>query len=218
MAKDSLAQQLDEFRDAVANNMPAEMQHKLQGAIDKLIASKIHEQALSEGDTFPDFALSNATGKTIKRDSLLAEGPLIVNFYRGSWCPYCNFELQAYQQLLPQITAAGGQLVAVSPQLPDHSLDTAEKNQLQFEVLSDHNNVLADQLGIRFDFDESLRDLYQQMQIDLGALHGVSEWQLPVPATYVVDKNSKIVFADINADYTYRTEPSEALEALIKTE
>lgn len=210
----SLEKTLNEFRANVAENMPADMLEMLQAAIDKLVANKIASNALTLGQKFPHFDLPNAAGKSVSLTNLLAKGPIIVNFYRGSWCPYCNFELQAFQKLLPEIHAIGGELVAISPQLPDNSLDTIEKNKLLFPVLSDTNNLLADQLGIRFDFDPQLKSLYEQLKIDLGALHGSNEWQLPVPATYVVNCNSTIALASIEADYTTRLEPAKALLAL----
>jgi peroxiredoxin len=190
------------------------MLNALQAYIDKLAATEIANNALKAGSDFPDFELVNATYEMVSLKSLLKKSPLIINFYRGSWCPYCNFELQAYQQLLPEIKAAGGQLVAISPQQVDNSLDTVEKNNLQFEVLSDHNNVLADKLGIRFDFDSALKPIYEQLNLDLGKMHGVEDWQLPIPATYVVDQRGSIVLASVNADYTSRLEPEEAIAAL----
>ena len=210
---DSLEQTLAQFREQVADNMPADMLATLQGAIDRLAATQIADKALSVGDSFPAFSLPDANGLQTESASLLAKGPLIVNFYRGSWCPYCNFELQAFQSILPEIHATGGQLIAVSPQLPDLSLSTVEKNALEFTVLSDTNNSLAAQLGIRFDFDPELKSLYEQMQIDLGVFHGSDDWQLPVPATYVIDRNATIVLADIDANYTRRLEPEVALAA-----
>lgn len=210
----SLEKTLSDFQASVAENMPEDMLNALQGAIDKLAATEIANNALKAGSDFPDFELVNATYEMISLKSLLKKSPLIINFYRGSWCPYCNFELQAYQQLLPEIKAAGGQLVAISPQQVDNSLDTVEKNNLQFEVLSDHNNILADKLGIRFDFDSALKPIYEQLNLDLGKMHGVEDWQLPMPATYVVDQHGIIVLASVNADYTSRLEPEEALAAL----
>ena len=210
----TLEQTLAEFRESVTTNMPKEALATLNAAIDRLVSSGIAEQALKEGDTFPSFTLNNAGGEPVHSADLLARGPVIVTFYRGGWCPYCNLELRAYQQLLPQIEAAGGQLVAVSPELPDESLSVQEKNDLAFDVLSDSGNQLARQLGLVFTFDEQLRALYDQFQIDLSVKNGDDSWSLPMPATYVVDRQSRIALADVSADYTRRLEPARALSAL----
>ena len=158
--------------------------------------------------------LTNPSGAEVRIRDLLAKGPLIVTFYRGSWCPYCNLELRAYQDILSEIETAGAQLVAVTPQKPDESLSTIEKNELKFAVLTDNGNALARALGITFELSGDLRALYERFGLDLPAQSPGAGWSLPIPATYVADRDGKIVLAHVERDYTTRLEPAVALAAL----
>lgn len=169
---------------------------------------------LGVGDAAPKFALLNATGHTVELDTLLQQGPVIVAFYRGAWCPYCNTELHDLAEALPEIQKLGAQLVAISPQTPDHSLSTVEKNDLPFEVLSDSGNKLADQFGIVFILDHETREKYKGYGVDLAEYNGDDTWQLPHPATYIIDQQGTIRFAFVNTDYKIRAQPSEILAAL----
>jgi peroxiredoxin len=209
----SLAFQLQGVTAHVKSQAPAEVVATMEAATALLAASGQLNKALKAGDRFPAFSLPNATGQSVSSDALLTQGHLVVSFYRGTWCPYCNLELAALQAQLPQFKAAGAQLIAVSPQTPDHSMTMAEKNALQYPVLSDAGNVLARQLGIVFTLPESLRPIYQAFGIDLQAHNGDASFELPVPATYVVGSDGVIVRAWINADYRERVEPSEVLAA-----
>lgn len=170
--------------------------------------------ARKAGDVFPAVALTNQTGGTTDLAQLLANGPLVVTFYRGGWCPYCNLELRAYQNALPEITALGARLVAISPETPDNTLSTADKNALAFDVLSDTQGRLADALGIRFELSPAIKALYQKFGHDLPARNGDDKWSLPMPATYVVAKGGRIALAHVEPDYRKRMEPSRALDAL----
>jgi len=174
----------------------------------------IGKSAHGVGDTLPDATLTDATGKSVTLSSLLANGPLIINFYRGGWCPYCNLELKAYQDLLPEITAAGATLVAISPEKPDNSLSTAEKNALTFPVLSDTGNAFAKSLGLVFELTGDLKSLYEGFGLDLPNANAESGWTLPIPAVYAISADGKILFADVDLDYRRRAEPSQALAAL----
>jgi peroxiredoxin len=149
--------------------------------------------------------------------TLLKQGPVIVNFYRGGWCPYCNLELKAFQDALPEIKAAGASLVAISPEKPDDTLSTAEKSALAFPVLSDVGQKVGRAFGIVYDFTDELRGAYQGLGRDIPALNGTpGEWALPVPATYVVDRDGTIIYAYANADYRDRSEPRDVLAGLAK--
>lgn len=170
--------------------------------------------ARKAGAAFPGGALINQTGGLTDLGALIAEGPLVVTFYRGGWCPYCNLELRAYQALLPDFGALGARLVAISPETPDNTLSTAEKNALAFDVLSDANGRLADELGIRFELSEAVRALYQKFGHDLPARNGDDKWSLPMPATYVVAKGGRIALANVDPDYRNRLDPMLALAAL----
>ncbi|GCE07791.1 peroxiredoxin-like family protein [Dictyobacter aurantiacus] len=179
-----------------------------------LVQSGIAEHAKQRGEAAPNFALPNARGTILKLSDLLSRGPVVLTFYRGAWCPYCNLTLRAYQKHLPEIQQRGATLVAISPQTPDHSLATAEKWQLEFEVLSDESNQVARAYGLVFRMSEELRTLYQRFDNDLEAYNGDSSWELPMPGTFVIAQDGTIQLAFVDADYTHRLEPAEILDAL----
>jgi len=139
---------------------------------------------------------------------MLAAGPMVVTFYRGGWCPYCNTQLQAYQQMLPELRQAGAQLVAISPQSPDASLSTAEKNKLEFPVLSDTTSAAAKAFGIAFTPPPSVAAMYRPL---LEKSNAPGNDQLPMAATYVIDSSGRITYASVSADYRQRAEPAEVL-------
>lgn len=172
------------------------------------------KEALKAGDRFPAVSLPDQLGRPVDLAELAAHGPLLVTFYRGGWCPYCNLELRAYQKLLPDITRLGGQLIAVTPETPDNALTTAEKNDLAFTVLSDGQGRLADALGIRFELSEAVKAYFVKAGHDLPARNGDDRWSLPMPATYVIEKGRRIALASVDPDYRRRLEPTEAIAAL----
>jgi len=186
----------------------------MQDATADLEARNLADEALREGDTAPTFALPNAVGDTIRLTDTLAEGPVVLSFYRGGWCPYCNLELSALQAHLPEIEALGAQLIAVSPQTPDASLSTAEKHELGFEVLSDAGNEVARRFGLIFQLPKSLREVYDGFGIDLPATNGNASYELPMPATYVLETDGTIRYAFVNPDYTKRADPDAILDAV----
>ena len=142
---------------------------------------------------------------------------MIVTFYRGGWCPFCNLELRAYQQMLPDIATAGASLVAISPEKPDETLSTAQKNALTFEVLSDVGQKVGRAFGLVYEFTEELKRAYQGFNLDIPARNGApDEWALPVSATYIIDRNGSIVYAYTDADYRDRADPREVLTVLTK--
>lgn len=210
----SLQTLLEETRAGASKRIPEEALAVMRAADEELVANGVGQNALKVGDTLPDAEFTSATGKTVKMSSLLGKGPLIINFYRGGWCPYCNFELKAYQDLLGDITALGAQLVAVTPEKPDNSLSTTEKNALTFPVLTDNENAFAKALGIAFELPKPLQELYGKFGMDLPGLNAGSGWSLPIPATFVVDGDGRIVLADVDLNYTRRLEPTDALAAL----
>ncbi len=183
-------------------------------ATEDLVKSGIADRSLKVGDRVSEFTLTNAVGKEITLRSLLAEGPVVISFYRGQWCPYCNLELRALQKALPEIIANGASLVAISPQTPDNSLSTAEKNELTFEVLSDVGNKVAREFGLVFTLPEELRPIYEGFGVDLLAHNGDKTFELPLPATYVVAADGKVISAFVDPDYTKRLEPEEIVAAL----
>ena len=170
--------------------------------------------ALGVGDTAPDFKLPIASGGTVRLSEMLASGPVVLTFYRGSWCPYCNTELRALQTALPDIEAARARMVAVSPQTPDSSMTIVERQALTFPVLSDAGNRVAREFGLVFRVDVGVRDKYRAAGIDLAMSNGDASWELPVPATYVVAPDRTITYAFVEADYTRRAAPEDVVAAL----
>jgi len=209
----SLDEQLSRTR-ATAGNLPPEKRKIMEAAADKLRASRLTEKALNVGKTMPAFALPNAQGKTVRLDDLLKQGPVIVSFYRGSWCPYCNAQLNSYQEHIAEFRQLGANLVAITPEKPDLTSVTSERKKLDFEILTDQDNTFAKKLGLVYGVTGELQALYKQWGIDLEKSQGNQEWQLPVPATYVVAKSGKIVYAFVNIDYTQRANPQDILQAL----
>ncbi|MDT0630563.1 peroxiredoxin-like family protein [Rubrivirga sp. S365] len=171
-------------------------------------------RALGVGDQAPDFVLPNAMGQDVRLSELLDRGPVVLTFYRGAWCPYCNNQLRDYQDVLGEIEAAGATLVAVSPQAPDGSMTMAERNGLAFPVLSDVGNEVSRQYGLVFTVDDATRERYRAVGVDLAAVNGTDAWELPVPATYVVEPDGTIRAAFVEADYTQRASARQVLDAL----
>jgi peroxiredoxin len=211
---ESLAPQLEAFKTAWTARAGAEIAGLVAADNRRLIDSGIVEAARKEGAAFPALVLQDQLGRAVDLGARFAAGPVVLVFYRGGWCPYCNLELRAYQQALPRIVAEGATLIAVSPETPDHTLDTAQKNELAFDVLSDTDGKLAAALGIRFELSAPIKALYEKFGHDLPRHNGDGKWTLPMPATYVVGKGGEIAFAHIDADYRSRAEPSAVVGAL----
>ena len=197
-----------------ANADPEKLQAYVEG-IRSVAESGIVEQAKSVGDTAPDFALNNATGQTVILSEELKKGPVVLTWYRGGWCPYCNIQLAAYQQILPQIEELGAQLIALSPELPDKSLSTSEKNGLRFQVLTDLNHEIARDYGLVFELTDEVATYYSDF-FSMRDFNGedANAKELPLAATYVIDQNGTIQWSFLDADYTKRAEPRDIIDAL----
>ena len=200
-------------RAAVARQKRApEIQAIMDRAESDLRRSGILDRALREGQSIPAFELPDAAGNSLSSDDLLRRGPLIISFYRGGWCAYCNLELRALQRYLPQFKALGAELVAISPELPANSSSSAEQQQLEFEVLSDVGNRVAHAFGLVFVLDEALRPLYDRHEIPIR--NGDESFELPLPASYVVDTDGTVLAAFVDPDYQLRMDPEAILEVL----
>ncbi len=196
-------------------NVPRSIVDTMHRATDELIASGAANSALKVGDKAPSFTLKDPDGALVSSADLLAQGPLVLSFYRGVWCPYCNMELQALQEALPQIEQAGAKLVVISPQTPANSRRSQRDNQLSFPILSDTHNDIAAAFGIRYKMPDYLIDLYKSVfNNDLAVVNHDPSWTLPMPARYVIAQDGTIVYAEVNPDYTRRPDPEELLPAL----
>ncbi|MBX9697805.1 MAG: AhpC/TSA family protein [Acetobacteraceae bacterium] len=195
-------------------NVPRSVIDIMHRATAELRASGLAAQALRVGQVAPAFTLDDPNGVAVSSASLLAEGPLVVSFYRGVWCPYCNMELQALQEALPAIRAAGARLVAISPQNAANSRKSVRQNALDFPILADPGNATAAAFGLRFALPDYLVALYQSLKNDLPGFNGDDSWTLPMPARFVIGQDGVVRYANVEPDYTQRPEPSELLPAL----
>lgn len=184
-----------------------------QDGIDDVVRQGAVEAAKNVGDTAPAFELPNAVGETVSLASLRADGPVVLVWYRGGWCPYCNLTLRAFQEALPRISGLGATLVAVSPERPDNALSTKEKNELAFEVLTDAGNGVAREYGVVFDLTDGVHENYNA-NFKLDEWNGQDSGELPLAATYVIDREGVIRWAFLDADYRARAEPADVLAAL----
>lgn len=212
-ASPSLQKQLDELKAKFAAATPADRQQVFADAMKQVATSGVMESALKVGAPAPDFTATDAKGETLHLADLLKNGPVVMTWYRGGWCPYCNIQLRSMQQALPEIAGAGATLVALTPEKPDSSLTTAEKNQLTFAVVSDTQLKIAHQYGVAYKLPESLREMFKG-RLELPEINGDDSWELPLAATYVIGTDGKVAYAFVDADYTRRAEPADIIEAI----
>ena len=209
-----LADDIKAFQDAFIPDIPKETLDTLMSELHGLIAAGIAEKAIKQNAVFPAFTLANSNNEERSLDAFLSDGPLVISFYRGAWCPYCNLEINALQKRLPEITALGAQLIAISPQTPDKSHDQITNSKLGFEVLSDIGNVLAKECGLVFTLPEPLRPIYAAWQLDIPGHNGDDSFELPMPATFIIDTGGQVRYAFVDMDYTQRLEPDIIIEQL----
>ncbi|MGC1304118.1 MAG: peroxiredoxin-like family protein [Caulobacteraceae bacterium] len=200
---------------AAPHFLPREAAATMQRSVDELTARGLPERALKAGDLAPAFTLADTNGFQLSSASLLERGPLVVMFYRGVWCPYCSLELQALQDLLPQVQQRGATLVAISPQMAGSSLKAKDQNHLTFPVLLDPGNRTADAFGIRWRQQDYLIDLYKTVfETDLAEVNGDDSWTLPMPSRFVIGRDNRLRHAAVSIDHTRRPDPEELLAAL----
>lgn len=215
----SLQDKLDAFRDDFeGGRLPFKPTQEQLAIIHRgtqaLIESGQADRALKAGDVAPEFELEDADGNTVRSRDLLADGPLVVSFYRGVWCPYCNIDLKALEEARGEFEARGAQLVAISPQTPSNSRKSKRDNGLGFAILSDKRSEVAEAFGIKFKLSDELAELYKGFGNDLPNINDNPDWVLPMPARYVIGTDGVIAYAEINPDYSRRPDPSELLPVL----
>lgn len=210
----SLSEQTQELVNNFINGLDEHDKAAIMGGFETIRNTPYGVDALRVGDQAKDFRLPNASGGEQTLAVLLKEGPLVISFYRGGWCPYCNLEFKALSDALPKINQLGAKLIGISPELPDNSMSTKEKHQLPFDVLSDVGNKVAREYGIVMDVPPSMVPLYIKWGLNVPRTNGDESWELPIPATYVIDEDGKVTFAFVNKNYTERCEPAEIIKAL----
>jgi len=194
--------------------VPRSVIDTMHRATDELIASGAATQTLKAGNTAPSFVLNDPDGRPVSSAGLLAQGPLVISFYRGIWCPYCNMELQALQEALPAVRQMSANLVAISPQSAVNGRKSRRTNGLDFPILSDPGNETAAAFGLRFALPDYLIKLYKSLKNDLPGFNGDTSWTLPMPGRFVISRDGVIRYAEVNPDYTHRPEPEDVLLAL----
>lgn len=210
----SLAQQLEELTRKLHALVPAERLFVVERSIEQLQASGIGEHALKRGASAPAFELSDGDGMLWRSENLLRSGPLVIVFYRGRWCAYCNTQLAALQEIHAQVAAGGASLVAISPQTQKHSYMTRDMHKVRFPVLSDPGNQLASKFGLVWRLSPELQQMYEAIMTKLPGYNGDQSWELPLPAVYIVQPDGKISYARVDVDWRQRPEPEEILNQL----
>jgi peroxiredoxin len=210
----ALKDEIDAYNAAKQEKVPGEILATMAQATEELKRSGIEDRALKTGDTMPDFELPNQHGERRRLSDYLGKSPVVLNIYRGGWCPYCNMEMKALHDALPEIESRGARLVGLAPETPDKAMSTAERHGIAIDILSDAGNKVAEQLGLVFELPQALRPLCEKFGTDLIAYNGDDSFKLPVPATYIIGQDGVILYDFVNADYTVRLEPSEIVAKL----
>jgi peroxiredoxin len=207
----SLSQQLADLTSKLRALVPADRLTTIDRAVEQLKASGVESHALKSGDKAPDFELTDGDGMTWRSQDLLRSGPLVVVFYRGRWCAYCNTQLAALQQVHEQIARAGASLVAISPQTQKHTYLTRDMHQVRFPLLSDPGNEAARKFGLVYRVPHDLQRMYESIMTKLPGYNGDQSWELPLAASYIIAPKGIISFAQVNVDWRERPEPEALL-------
>ncbi len=210
-----LSEQLAEKKADSKKRIPAEIQKIMSSSTNALKERSLGAKAVQNGSTLPNFTLPDVHGKKVSLNDFDSDF-LIVSFYRGGWCPYCNMELKALQDVRTKLKSLNTELIAISPETPDNSLSTSEKNELFFSVLSDMDNVYARSLGLVFKMPKDLQAVYDKFGIKVAKHNGNEDYELPMPATYIVNTEREIIYSFVPEDYTERLDPETILEVLGK--
>ena len=209
-----LAQQIEELNENLGKQLPIEVLEIFSKSIEDLKTQGIGENNIEIGERFPDFSLQNTNDETVELKKLLKNGKVIVAFFRGSWCPYCNLELKALQENLKQIVDKKTELVVISPQKLDYSKELKNNHQLDFELLTNKDNALAKQLGISFELQNYLIPTYKSLGIELSNYNETDNNELPIPAVFVIDTDYRITYKFVDPNYMNRINIQELIQQL----
>ncbi len=212
-ADSSLSEDLDRFVKEYIETAPEDVQKDFNKGVEEVRESGVLDKAINVGDQAPEFNLINAVGKYISLYDQLENGPVVLVWYRGGWCPYCNLQLQHIQSKLAEIHQAGGQVIAISPELPDKTLTTKERHLLEFQLLSDTGNKVADLYKLAYTVPDYVVDHYD-LSSKLNEHNGDNENRLPLAVTYVIGRNGVVEYAFLDADYKNRATPEEIIAVL----
>ncbi|WP_086930899.1 peroxiredoxin-like family protein [Agarilytica rhodophyticola] len=212
----SLQEQLDAFKEQFKKQAPEGAIEAFARSSQELADSGQVEKSLKVGDKAPRAVLLDPNGDEVTLEELLAKGPVVLTFYRGVWCPYCNIDLKALEAVADDIRAKGATLVAISMQGAADSRKSQRDNKLSYPILTDKAGELADKFGIRWTLQPYVVDFHKMFNVILPTIHGDDKWNLPMPARYVIDTDGTIAYAEVNPDYTRRPEPSDLFPVLDK--
>jgi peroxiredoxin len=210
----SLQEIYAERKELIARYVPEDVQAVHSCVVAELKESSIAEKSLQSGCKAPEFELSDHDGKLVRSSELLKSGPLIICFFRGRWCPFCVGQMEAMNVVYPEIRQLGASLVGISPQTTHQSYLMADQHKIQFSLLSDAGNRIARQFGLVYRVADYQQEIYKRGFTNLAFINGDASWELPIPATYIVGKESSVLHAAADADYTHRPEPRDLVEFL----
>ena len=214
----TLAKELEAFRASLIGRVSRDLAATFARAEGELLASGAGQQAPREGDTAADFILSDQQGRQVRLYTLLEQGPVLLVFYRGGWCPFCTISLRAIQRVLPQLRAHRAQVIGISPELPAHARATVERNRLDFPLLHDTDNVVAGEWHLVQELHPELRPLYERLGHAVPAMNGTRDWKLPIPAGFVIAPDRRIILARVDPRLYVRMEPADAVAAVAALE
>ncbi len=210
----TLQDQLDEITANTRHLVQADRLAVSERSVEELFATGIEDRILPVGALAPEFDLQDARGRMVRSQDMLALGPLVIKFFRGRWCPYCVTELEIWRNLYGTLRERGVLMVAISPQTEQQNDFMVSQHRLPFPLLSDPGCELAEKFGLAYTIPEYLRDYYMSILINIPFVNGEASWRLPIPATYVIGRDRRILFAEAHADFRVRPDPQEALAAL----
>ena len=213
---DILKSEIAAYKAAMKDKVPDGIRAIMAQCTTEIKESGVERRALKTGDRMPDFELPNQHNELRRLSDYLAESPVVLNIYRGGWCPYCNMEMKALHDVQNEIESYGARLVGMAPETPDRALSTAERAGIAIDILSDGGNRVAEQMGLVFELPQALRPIYEKFGIDIPGFNGDDSFRLPVPATYIIGQDGVIQYDFVNADYTQRLEPAEIVAMLAR--
>jgi peroxiredoxin len=212
----SLKAALDERRALMQQYVPADTQALHRRVVDQLVDAKLATSALAVGAAAPPFELTDHNGVPVRLATLIESGPAVLFFFRGRWCPFCVAQLEAWSRLIPATSRSGIAVAAISPMTPHQAFLTRDQHRLDFPLLCDAGNKVARQFRIVYSIPDEQRAIFRRTFVNLPMVNGDDSWELPMPATFAIDRNGKVLFSSANPDYTIRPEPLEVLEAVEK--
>jgi len=210
----TLREELEERKALAAQYVPADVQQVSRQTVEQLAASGMAGRILAVGAAAPSFQLPDQDGKVVSSQELLSRGRLVICFIRGRWCPFCVAQLEAMNSVLSQIEKAGAGLIAISPQTIKQSFFMRDQHHFRFPLLSDAGNQVARQFGLVYRVPDEQKQVYSRTFVNLPFLNGDANWELPIPATYILERDGRVVYASADPDYTRRPEPEQVIGLL----